>query len=428
MFAKFKQIFDPKNKDLRKRIYFTFIVLFIFKLGTTITVPGLDKENLGTSSLGFLELLNVMGGGALAQFSIFALGVSPYINASIVTTLFQAGIIPYFVELSKQGQTGRAKLNQINRYIGIALAFIQGYFYSYMFIKNGTAIQYMTYALILTAGTALVLWMADQITQKGIGNGVSLIIMAGIIATLPNMFVSLWSELVVTTTTQALFLGLTKFLLFVILYVAILIGIIFVETAERRVPIQYANKSTVAYGKQQTYIPFKLNSSGVMPVIFASMLFAIPAFIAKVVNKASITLFVNKWLTTSTVTGFVIYIICIFAFAYFYTFLQLKPDELTDDLSKNGGFIPGVRPGKETEGYIKTILKRITTIGAFSLAIIAGIPIVFGAVSNLSTNVTIGGTGLLIVVGVALETYKQLDSELVTRSYTKIKRGRRRKS
>lgn len=427
MFAKIKQIFNHKNKDLRKRIYFTFLVLFIFKLGTTIVVPGLDKESLGTSSLGFLELLNVMGGGALSQFSIFALGVSPYISASIITTLFQAGIIPYFVELSKQGQTGRAKLNQINRYIGIVLAFIQGYFYSYMFIKNGTTMEYMTYALVLTAGTALVLWMADQITQKGIGNGVSLIIMAGIIATLPNMFVSLWNELVVMTSTQAFFLGLTKFLLFVILYIAILIGIIFVETSERRVPIQYANKSTVSYGKQQTYIPFKLNSSGVMPVIFASMLLAIPALIAKIANQASITLFVNKWLTTSTVTGFIIYIIAIFGFAYFYTFLQLKPDELSENLSKNGGFIPGIRPGKETETYIKIMLKRITTIGAFSLAIIAGIPIVFGAVSNLSTSVTIGGTGLLIVVGVALETYKQLDSELITREYSHTKRGRKRR-
>ncbi len=426
MFANLKQIFNHKNKDLRKRIYFTLLILFIFKLGTTIVVPGLDKESIGTSDLGFLELLNVMGGGALSQFSIFALGVTPYISASIITTLFQAGIIPYFVELSKQGQTGRNKINQINRYIGMALAFIQGYFYSNMFIQNGTPAQYLLYALILTAGTALVLWMADQITQKGVGNGVSLIIMAGIIATLPNMFVSLWNELVVTTTAQTLFLGLTKFLLFVLIFIAILVGIIFVETSERRVPIQYANKTNASYGKQQTYIPFKLNSSGVMPVIFSSMLFAVPALIAKFSKNGSVTLFINKWLTTSTVTGFIIYIVCIFAFAYFYTFISLKPDELAENLSKNGGFIPGVRPGRETENYIKTVLKRITTIGAFALSIIAGIPIIFGVVSKLSTSITIGGTGLLIVVGVALETCKQLESELVTRSYTQRKRGRRR--
>ena len=422
MFAKFKQIFDPKNKDLRKRIYFTFIVLFIFKLGTTIIVPGLDKENLGTSSLGFLELLNVMGGGALAQFSIFALGVSPYISASIVTTLFQAGIIPYFVELSKQGQTGRAKLNQINRYIGIALAFIQGYFYSYMFIKNGTAIQYMTYALILTAGTALVLWMADQITQKGIGNGVSLIIMAGIIATLPNMFASLWSELVVTTTTQALFLGLTKFLLFVILYVAILIGIIFVETAERRVPIQYANKSTVAYGKQQTYIPFKLNSSGVMPVIFASVLTTIPATIVELTKNAAAIKFVENYIVYTSPTGFLLYVFLIFVFGYFYTFLSMNPEEMSKNLNKNGGYIPGVRPGEDTTTYISKSLSKLTVVGSIFLVILAGLPVLLSTFTNLPSNVTIGGTGILIVVGVAIETYKQIESSLTARSYAARKK------
>lgn len=425
MFAKVKQIFNPENKDLRKRILFTFAVLFIFKLGTAIVVPGIDKDALGTSSLGFLELLNVMGGGALSQFSIFALGVSPYISASIVVSLLQMDIIPYFSELGKQGQSGRAKLNQITRYLGIFLAFIQGYMYSFAFIQGGTVMDYMTYALILTAGTALLLWMADQVTAKGVGNGVSLIIMAGIIATLPTMFVSLWNELVVTTTVQTMFLGIAKFLLFVLLYVAILVGIVFVETSERRIPIQYANKSAGVYGRQQSYIPFKLNSAGVMPVIFASMLLSIPTIIAKVAKKDAITLFVNEWLTTSTATGFIIYVVCIFVFAYFYTFLQLKPKELAENLSQNGGFIPGIRPGKETEDYIKKVLKRITTIGAFSLAIIACIPIVFGAVSSLSTSVSIGGTGLLIVVGVALETYKQIESELVTKNYQTRRRGRR---
>lgn len=425
MFARFKQIFNPENKDLRKRIYFTFVVLFIFKLGTAIVVPGLDKESLGTSSLGFLELLNVMGGGALSQFSIFALGVSPYISASIVISLLQMDIIPYFSELSKQGQTGRAKLNQYTRYLGIILAFVQGYVYSFAFVQGGTTVEYLTYALILTAGTALVLWMADQITAKGVGNGVSLMIMAGIIATMPTMFMSLWNELVITTSAQVLFLGLTKFLLFVVLYVAILVGIVFVETSERRIPIQYANKSTSAYGKQQSYIPFKLNSASVMPVIFASMLLSVPTIVSKVANNDAVTVFVSKWLTTSTVTGFIIYIVCIFAFAYFYTFIQLKPAELAENLGHNGGYIPGIRPGKDTELYIKKVLKRITTIGAFSLAVIAGIPIIFGAISNLSTSVSIGGTGLLIVVGVALETYKQIDGELVTRNFSRKRRGRK---
>lgn len=222
MFARFKQIFSPQNKDLRKRILFTFFVLFIFKLGTTIVVPGLDKESLGTNDLGFMQLLNVMGGGALEQFSIFALGVMPYINASIIVSLLQMDIIPYFSELSQQGESGRAKLNQITRYMGIALAFIQGYIYSLTFIKNGSPLDYISYSVILTAGTCLVIWMGDQISEKGIGNGISLIIMTGIIASLPTMFSSLWSELVVTTSTQAMCFGIVKFLLFVLLYVAIL--------------------------------------------------------------------------------------------------------------------------------------------------------------------------------------------------------------
>ncbi len=425
MFEKFKHLFKPQNKDLRKRILFTFFVLFLFKLGTTIIVPGIDTESLGTDNLGFLELINAMGGGAMERFSIFALGVTPYINASIVMQLLQADIIPYFADLAKQGQTGRAKLNQISRYVGIGLAFIQGYFFSFAFIAKGTPIQYLTYALILTAGTALLLWLGDQITQKGIGNGISLIIMAGIIATLPNMFMEVWEAFFTTASTQAMMLGITKFILFVLFYLAIVIGVVFVESSERRIPIQYANKSTSAYGAQQSYIPFKLNSAGVIPVIFASAIITIPGLLTQVIKNDGFKLFVSNYLSFDSMVGFGIYILCIFIFAYFYTFFQLKPKELSENLSKNGGYIPGVRPGEETVSYISKVLKRITTAGALSLAVIAGLPIVFSAFSSLSTNVRIGGTGLLIVVGVALETYKQLDSELVTREYT---RGRRRRS
>lgn len=419
MFARFRQIFSSQNKDLRKRILFTFFVLFIFKLGTTIIAPSIDKEALGTSSLDFLQILNVMGGGALQEFSIFALGVLPYVNASILVSLLQMDIIPYFSELGKQGETGRAKLNQITRYLGIALAFVQGFLISRAFISNGTILNHLFTALILTAGTCLVIWMADRITEKGVGNGISLIIMAGIVATLPNMFVSLWSELVVGSTTQAIAFGITKFLLFVLLYLAILIGVVYIEITERRIPIQYANKSTSMYGKQQSYIPFKLNSTGVMPVIFASMVMAIPSIVGALVKSASVKIFINKWLVTNSVTGFIIYMVCIFAFSYFYTIIQIKPEKLAEDLGKSGGYVPGIRPGKDTENYLKKVLKRITTVGALSLAVLAGLPIIFGSISNLSTNISIGGTGLLIVVGVALETYKQLDGELLTRSFAK---------
>lgn len=420
MFAEFKQIFSPKNKDLRKRILFTFLALFIFKLGTTIIVPGIDAESLGTNKLGFLELMNAMGGGALEQFSIFALGVMPYITASIIVQLLQADIILYFSELAKQGGTGRAKLNKITRYLGIALAFIQGYIFSFAFVSGGTAAEYLSFAIILTAGTAFLLWLGDQITAKGVGNGISLIIMAGIIATLPNMFFQTWNSLVDFTTTQTLLFGIVKFILFVLVYVAIILGVVFVECSERRIPIQYANK-TVSSKSANNYVPFKLNSAGVMPVIFASIVVSLPGIIATVVKNDGFTLFVNNYLSLTSVPGFIIYVVCIFAFAYFYTFFQLKPKELAENINQSGGFIPGIRPGEETVEYLSKVLKRITTIGATSLSIIAAIPIIFGFIPGLPSSVKIGGTSLLIVVGVALETYKQLSSELVTRNY----RGRR---
>lgn len=423
MFATMKQIFNPKNKDLRKRIYFTFFCLFIFKLGTTIIVPGVNSSAFDAGNLGFLELINAMGGGAMEKFSIFSLGVMPYITASIVIQLLQMDIIPYLAELSKQGGTGRAKLNQITRVVGIALAFFQGYLFSFSVIKGGTPLDYMEFALILTAGTAFLLWLGDQITAKGIGNGISLIIMAGIIASLPTMFVSAWQSLIVTTSTQALTLGIVKFVLLVVVYLAIVIGVVFEQSAERRVPIQYANRSVNSVGAKNSYIPFKLNSAGVVPVIFASALLSIPAIIAQFVKKDGFTLFVNKWLTMSSGTGFILYILLIIGFAYFYTYLQLKPKELAENLNKNGGFIPGVRPGTDTEKYVSGVLNKITIVGAICLAFIAGLPLVFGKVSSLPTSVQLGGTGLLIVVGVALETYKQLESQLVSRQY---KRGRRR--
>lgn len=424
MFATFKQIFNAKNKDLRKRILFTLACLFIFKLGTTIIVPGIDKESLGTNNLGFLELINTMGGGAMEKFSIFSLGVMPYITASIIVQLLQMDIIPYFSELAKQGQVGRNKLNTITRYLGILLAFVQGCMYAFAFVKTSNNLMLLEYAAVLTAGTAFLLWIGDQITQKGIGNGISLIIMAGIIMTIPNMFMEVWNAVVTTGDVQQVSLGVVTFALFVLVYLAIVLGVVFEETSERRIPIQYANKSTSVYGAQASYIPFKLNSSGVMPVIFASAIISIPGIIAGVIKNEEFQLFVSKYLSFSSGTGFALYIILIIVFAYFYTLnIQVKPKELSENLQKQGGYIPGIRPGEETTKYIATVLKRITIVGAIFLSVIAGLPIIFGMFSNLPTSVQIGGTGLLIVVGVALETYKQLESQLVTRSYT---RGRRR--
>ncbi len=425
MFATMKQIFKPENKDLRKRIYFTLFCLFIFKLGTTIIVPGVDSKLLG-SNLGFLELINAMGGGALEKFSVFALGVMPYITASIIIQLLQMDIVPYLTELSKQGQVGRNKINQITRVTGIILAFIQGYLFSFAFIQNGTSLQYMEFALILTAGTAFLLWIGDQITKKGVGNGTSLIIMAGIIATMPSMFVDAYNGFVTGGDLQQTLFGITKFILFVVMYLAIVIAVVFEQSAERRIPIQYANQSGAGIGGNKSYIPFKLNSASVIPVIFASAIISVPGLIAQLIKNESMTLFVQKWLSFQTGTGFVLYIVLIIAFTYFYTYLQLKPKELAENLQKNGGYIPGVHPGDDTVKYISKTLNRITLVGAICLAVIAGLPIVFGMFSNLPTSVSIGGTGLLIVVGVALETYRQVESKLISRNYTSS-RGRRRR-
>ena len=418
MFKVMKQLFTSTNKDLRHRIYFTLGALLIFILGISIRVPG--TENLG-ENLGFLELLNTMGGGAMKNFSIFALGVMPYITASIVMQLLQMDIIPYFTELSKQGPTGRQKINQITRYVGISFAFIEGYAFSFAFIgKNGNPMEYLYISTVLTAGTAFLLWLGDQITQKGIGNGISLIIMAGIIATLPQMFVTAFQSLVTFDTVQVAALGISKFVLFVIVYFAIVIGMIFVQESERRIPIQYANKSTSAYGKAgQSFMPIKINTAGVIPVIFASSLISVPGIIAKVINNETFSVIVSKYLSYTTPVGFILYAILIFLFAYFYTFMQINPKELADNLRKNGGYMPGIKPGKETEKYISKVLTRLTVVGALFLVVLAALPIACRLIPNMPANVSIGGTGLLIVVGVALETYKQIENIVVSRNYSR---------
>ncbi len=411
-----KQLFKPTNRDLLKRIGFTFVALAIFIIGTTIQVPGTSSV---TNNLGFLELVNVMGGGALQNFSIFALGVMPYITATIIMQLL-GELIPNIQELRKQGATGQRKINTYSRYLGIALAFLQGYAFSFMFLgKTASPTDYLYISIVLTAGTAFLLWLGDRITAKGIGNGLSLIIMAGIIATLPQMFIDAWGGLVVLDgTAQQIALGIVKFIGFALIYFAIIIGVVFVQMAERKVPIQYANKST-ALGASASYVPIKVNTAGVVPVIFASSLMAIPGIIAGLINNEGFSLFVEKYLTYTTPVGFVIYVIFIFLFGFVYTFMTFRPEEFSKNLQENGGYIPGIRPGEETRRYLSKILSRITCLGSVFLTIIVALPIIFSNVTSLPASVSIGGTGLLIVVGVALETYKQIEGSLLSRNYKK---------
>ena len=419
MFKSLKQLFTKKNnKDLRKRLYFTLAVLALYVIGVGIQVPNI-KLNDELGALGFLELLDVMGGGGLKRFSIFGLGVVPYITASIVIQLLQMDIIPYFSDLAKQGHTGKQKLNQITRYLGIAFALFQGFAMSYIFLNQGySVLERFEVAFIMTAGTAFLLWLGDQVTQKGFGNGTSLIIMAGILYSLPYTIKTAFTTLVdVGGDSAAIISGSAKFALFMIVCILVVIAVIFVEGAARRISIQYANKSTANLGKQ-TYMPIKINSAGVIPVIFASSLLAVPVTVAQFIHNEAVTDFINKYISYTTPVGLVLYIVFIIFFDYFYTFIQMKPDQMAKNLKDNGGYVPGIRPGKDTEDYFSKMLIKLTTAGSVFLAVIAAFPILLNMLTSLPSSVSIGGTSLLIVVGVSVETYKQLESSLLAREYT----------
>lgn len=419
MFSNLKQLFNRSNKDLRKRIYFTLFCLAVFCFGSNITVPWMSTVY---EELGFLEIFNLMSGGGLKSFSIFALGVSPYITASIITQLLQMDILPYFKELKEQGYTGKQKINRITRYLGILFAFIQGFAFTIAYSGTSDVMTIIKTTVVLTAGTSLLLWIADQITKYGIGNGLSLLIMAGIIQSLPSVFTTAFNELVLAGTFSTV-LGSVLFGAFVIIYLLIIIGMVWIQLAERRIPIQYANRTNSAYGGHQNFLPIKINSAGVMPVIFASTLIAIPVTVVNLIKNEAAINFVTKYIDNTSLTGFILYILLILFFGYFYTMLQMNPEEMSKNLSKSGAYIPGVRPGNDTIEYVSNVLSKLTIVGSLFLVIIAGLPIIFSNFSGLSSAVTIGGTGLLIVVGVAIETYKQLESSLISRSHRRaIKR------
>lgn len=413
MFKTFGQLFKRSNKDLRKRIYFTLFCLAIFACGTTITVSWISSAY---EEYGFLEIYNLMAGGGLKSFSIFALGVTPYINAQIITQILQMDIIPYFKELKEEGYTGKQKINKITRYLGIFLAFVQGYIFTRVYSGQADAMLIVKTTVVFTAGTSLLLWIGDRITKNGIGNGLSLLIMAGILQSLPLIFKEAFNSLI-TSGTFKTGVGIALFAAFVLVYLLIVIGIIWVQLAERRIPIQYANRTNSAYGGHQNYLPIKINSAGVIPVIFATMLLSLPGTIVNFMGNEKAIQFCEKYIANTTLTGFILYIVLIFFFAYFWTFLEINPEEMSKNFAKNGAYIPGVRPGDATIEYVSNVLSKLTIVGALFLVIIAALPIIFTKFSGLSSSVTIGGTGLLIVVGVAIETYKQLESSLVSRSH-----------
>lgn len=421
MFKRLKSFFSSSNKDLRHRLYFTIFALAIFSLGTNILVPGAKAI---TKDLGFLELLNVMTGGGLKMFSIFALGVMPYITATILTQLLQMDIIPYFSELKEEGATGRQKINKINRYLGILFALIQGYVFSYAFMKDQGSMMILKSSLVLTGGTAFLLWLGDEITKKGIGNGLSLIIMAGIIQGIPEVFMKAYNSFIGNGTHEMWF-GIFAFALFTIIYLLIIVGVIWVQEAERRIPVQYSGRTEASYKGEKTYLPVKLNSASVMPVIFASAVVGIPSLIAEFINKDGFTDFVKNYISYESWPGLVLYAVLIFVFGYVYTKMFMNSEEMAENLDKSHAYIPGITPGEATSKYLRNSISKLNVVGSIFLIILAVMPILFTKLTGLDSAVTIGGTGLLIVCGVCLETYKQVESSVVSRNYTTSKRRRR---
>lgn len=414
--------------EIRRKIIFTLLMLIVFRIGTFIPVPNVNAELLkAQDQFSAFGVLNTFGGGALQNFSILAMGIMPYITASIIVQLLQMDVVPKFTEWSKQGDVGRRKLAQFTRYFTIVLGFIQAIGMSYgfnnlsggMLIKNPGISTYLLIATVLTAGTAFLMWLGEQITSKGVGNGISIIIFAGITAGIPSIVNQIFAQQFEDAGDQ-LFLRIVIMLLIVIAVIAIIVGVIYFQQALRKIPIQYAKKMSAgrnSTGGQSTHLPLKVNAAGVIPVIFAVSFIVTPRTIASFFEQNDVTLWIQKVFDYTTPIGMVIYSALIIAFAYFYAFIQVNPEQLADNLKKQGGYIPGIRPGKSTQEYLTGVLYRLTLVGALFLAAIAILPVFFINIAGLPQSAQIGGTSLLIVVGVALETMKQLEAQLVKRHY-----------
>lgn len=413
--------------DIRKKIIFTLLMLIVFRIGTFIPVPNVNADVFKMQEqAGLVGFLNTFGGGALKNFSIFAMGIMPYITASIIVQLLQMDVVPKFTEWSKQGEVGRRKLNQFTRYFTIVLGFIEALGMSYGFnrlygglliVGNGIG-TYLLIALVLTAGTAFLMWLGEQITAKGVGNGISIIIFAGIVAGIPNGINQIYAQQLQNAGDQ-LFLKIIVLLLIAVVVLAIVVGVIFVQQALRKIPIQYAKRlvGRSPVGGQSTHLPLKVNAAGVIPVIFAISFLIAPQTIATFFGNEKVTSTIHNIFDYTKPVGMLIYVALIIAFSYFYAFVQVNPEQLADNLKKQGGYIPGIRPGKNTQDYLTRVLYRLTFAGSIFLAVVAVLPVFFVDIVGLPPSSRIGGTSLLIIVGVALETMKQLETQLVKRHY-----------
>ena len=424
-----------KIEDLRKKIIFTLFIIVLFRIGAAIPVPFIDGSALkelmapvtGTGSNNLLGYLNMMSGGSFERATIFALSITPYINSSIIMQLL-AVVFPSLAELAKEGEAGRKKMARYSRYLTVGLAALQALAF-YFFLRNSDAVAYAKgfsgfFAAVViiaafTAGSMLVVWLGEQINQFGIGNGISMMIFAGIVASLPQVVMSFVAHF------QLAMLGgsNTKYYFFVpivaALFLALIWFIVFMNDAERRIPVQYAKRvvGRKVYGGQSTHMPVKVNMSGVMPIIFASSILMIPGTI-EMFTTPDPKSFWGKFFAALNPTGWVysiLYFILIIAFAYFYTAIQYNPQEMANNLRKNNGGVPGIRPGKPTADYLAKIVGKITLIGALCLSIVALMPTISAALFQM--NVSMGGTSIIILVGVALETVRQIESQMLMRHY-----------
>lgn len=417
------------NKDIRNRILFTLFAFLVYRLGSAITVPDVNTADLvaGIEDNSLFAMINLLGGGGLEQFSIFALGVTPYITASIIIQLLSMDVVPHLSELAKNGATGRKTLDKYTRYLAVVFAFVQSFSLVYGFsqtyttlIEGGVTMAKIMYiATIFTAGSMFLVWIGDQISIKGIGNGISMVIMAGIVGRMPQQFTDAWTTLIGADSTIEN--GAWLFAGYILVYLLIIIFVTLINTAERRIPIQYTSSSIqLSKRSESNYLPLKVNSASVIPVIFASSLMMAPLQIASFFPTNDIIRTMQDWLGLQTWYSLVIYVLLILFFTFFYTKMQINPEKISENLGKSGAYIPSVRPGTETKNYVNKVLSRITVLGSICLALIAVLPHIMPLIwTDMPTSMALGGTGMIIVVGVAIETVRQVQGLITQKSYKK---------
>jgi preprotein translocase subunit SecY len=418
-----------KIPDLRKKLVFTVLMLLIYRIGVVIVVPGIDASQFVNlvGSNDFLGLLDTISGGALQRGSIFAMSITPYINASIIMNLLTVAI-PYFEKLQKEGEEGRKKIGQYTRYGTVVLGFLQAnalyLTYKQALIEPPSTLSYITITLTFTAGTAFLMWLGEQITEKGVGNGISLLIFAGILSRGPSAFTSILNYYTSGTLDPSGtpgIIGIMVVLLIIVVFLAVIAGVVWVNDGERRIPIQYAKRvvGRKMYGGQSTHLPIKVNLAGVIPIIFAMSITMFPSIIIGFAFPNATGWLVETFKNINQYRTSMVYILIsgglIVFFTYFYSLIQFNPVEVAGNIKKNGGFIPGLRPGKPTSDYIAKVLNRLTLFGGLFLALLSTFPLIMQGITGVS--LWFGGTSLLIMVGVALDTVKQIESQMLMRHY-----------